>query len=81
MIGDIINHTNFLYLQFYSTSHISSRMHVRTRTRQQEKIRLSNITATLGKTYLIDVQNVVMGDLGATAVATAIMVRRYNHNK
>lgn len=56
-------------------------MHVRTRTRQQEKIRLSNITATLGKTYLIDVQNVVMGDLGATAVATAIMVRRYNHNK
>ena len=51
-------------------------MHVRTRTRQQEKIRLSNITATLSKTYLIDVQNVVMGISVPNAVATAIMVRR-----
>ena len=64
-----------LYLRIY-VQYISSRMHVRTRTRQQEKIRLSNITATLSKTYLIDVQNVVMGISVPNAVATAIMVRR-----
>ena len=33
------------------------------RTRQQEKIRLTNTAATLSKTYLIDVQNVAMGGI------------------